>query len=286
MSSMAKVFVVVNLVLVVAVFGSAATGLGAQNDYRVELVKTVKNAAATEEAQSAKIVNLELKASTQGQKAAQQSARADDAELRLLQAGKNLEGARQMNAQLTSSHEGFAGQLTALNVQIEKQQSTVSAAQSEAKDSNQKYQDAKKQWEEEVRNRSALEGRVQELDDTVRSLQAASNDKDKEIRNLKLFVSKAKEILGDDLGIVGAIGADGVVLKVQEVAGGGIVVVISVGRDDKVSVGDQYKLSRGNKFVGFIKIVRVQKDKAVGEFDTENTGAGAPPQAQDRAYVR
>ena len=75
-------------------------------------------------------------------------------------------------------------------------------------------------------------------------------------------------------------------MKVQEVAGGGMVVVISVGSDDGVKVGDEYKLSRGKEFVGFVKIVRVQKDKAVGEFDTVNKGNGAPPVAQDRAYTR
>ena len=37
MSSMAKIFVVVNLLLGVAAFGSAATLLGAQNDYRAAL---------------------------------------------------------------------------------------------------------------------------------------------------------------------------------------------------------------------------------------------------------
>jgi hypothetical protein len=285
MSSMAKIFVVVNLVLVVVVFGSAATGLGAQDDYRAQLEKTTKQAMAMHNAQKNQIKSLRVKAGTQKAEASLQSGRADDAELRLLQANKNLEGATQVNAQLTSANERFTGELAALRTEIEKQQSTVAAAASESKDSNQKYQDAKKQWEEEVRNRSALEGRVQELDDTVRSLQADSNGKDKKIRELQFFVSKAKE-MGFDPGTVGSNGADGVVMTVQEVAGGGIVVVISVGSADGVKSGDEYKLSRGKQFVGFIKITKVYKDKAVGEFDTNNKGDGAPPVAQDRAYTK
>ena len=43
MSSMAKIFVVVNLVLGVAAFGAAATLLGAQNDYRAALEEQMQN---------------------------------------------------------------------------------------------------------------------------------------------------------------------------------------------------------------------------------------------------
>ena len=50
MSSMAKIFVVVNLLLIVAVFGSAATLLGAQDNYREELEETASNAEKTNEA--------------------------------------------------------------------------------------------------------------------------------------------------------------------------------------------------------------------------------------------
>ena len=285
MSSMAKIFVVVNLVLVVVVFGSGATLLGAQDDYRSKLEETTKQAMRVHNAEKIKIDSLYGDLSAQKTEAVREAGRAEDAERRLLLKGKILDSAQQINAQLTSANERFTGELEALRKQIENQQGTVTAAQSEAKDSNEKYQDAKKQWEEEVRNRSALEGRVQELDDTVRSLQADGNDKDKKIRELQFFVSKAKE-MGFDPGTVGSVGADGVVMKVQEVAGGGIVVVISVGSADGVKVGDEYKLSRGNQFVGFIKITRVHKDKAVGEFDTNNTGAGAPPEAQDRAYTK
>jgi hypothetical protein len=44
MSSMAKIFVVVNLIIAIAAFGSAATLLGAQDDYKTELLKTIDQA--------------------------------------------------------------------------------------------------------------------------------------------------------------------------------------------------------------------------------------------------
>ena len=163
MSSMAKIFVVVNLVLCVAVFGSAATGLGAQDDYRTALEDATEKAMATHSSQRTQIETWRLKAAGQTAEAGRALARAEAADVSLQRANATLADARKANAGMVATNERLTGELAGLRTQIESQQATVTAAQGEAKDANQKYQDAKKQWEEEVRNRSALEGRVQEL---------------------------------------------------------------------------------------------------------------------------
>ncbi|MHC4450951.1 MAG: hypothetical protein ACYS0E_12575, partial [Planctomycetota bacterium] len=189
-----------------------------------------------------------------------------------------------VNQQLTAANERMTGELSALRKQIEAQQATVAAAQSESKDANGKFQDAHKSLEEETRNRAALEGRVQELDDSFRTLQADKEDLAKELEQARFWIEKAKG-QGFKLG-VGEIGANGRILKTEAVSGGGIIVILSVGSGDKVAVGDEYRISRGSAFVGFARVTRVYKDKSVAEFDTVNTGSGAPPQANDKAYVR
>ena len=95
------------------------------------------------------------------------------------------------------------------------------------------------------------------------------------LRDSNFLLGKYREKYGpmDD-----APGARGVVNLVK-----GNLVSISVGSADKVRIGDNYNLSRGDKYVGRIRIISVDKNSAVGAFDNANPGSGAPPMAGDAA---
>lgn len=285
MSSMAKIFVVVNLVLVVFVFGAAAMLLGASNDYKALLAEANTKASETNSTNEAQIKELELQLETQKNAAVREQARASDAEARLELFKQQADTRNRLNQQLSSTNEGLKGELAKLTTQLQNQQATVKAAQDNAKDSNEKYQDTNKKWESEVENRSQLEVRVQELDDTSRELQAQNQANEKKIRDLEFLLGRYRERYPDLAGPI-AEGADGQVLEVRNVSGGGIIVILSVGRDDGVKVGDEYKVRRGSDFVGFAKVSRVSKDKAVAEFDVQFTGRGAPPRSGDQASAR
>lgn len=74
-------------------------------------------------------------------------------------------------------------------------------------------------------------------------------------------------------------GASGTVLRVTKRA-----VRISVGADEGVRVGDVYHIRRGATYVGMIKISRVARTMAIGIFDEEFPGTGAPPGTGDIVY--
>lgn len=284
MSSMAKIFVVVNLLLVVAVFGAAAVLLGAQDDYRGNLVELEKKSRETRDKLQGDINRLKGQVSAQVQKASAEQARADDAEARLEIANASLDKAQQANASKDTSNERLTGELASLRKLYENQQQVLTAAQNDAKEASQNFVDKNKAWEEVVRNAASLEVRVTELDDSVRSLQADKKKVEDELRDCQFWLGKYRERHGDIAGITKA--AEGRVLEVREAAGGVVLLVISVGRDDGVSVGDEYRISRGSSFVGFAKVTRVLKDKAVAEFDTQFPGNGAPARNGDRAYTK
>jgi len=284
---MAKIFVVVNLVLIVVVFGSAATLLGAQDDYRAALTDLETKHRKIQDVQEKSITKLRGQVSSQTKKTADEKSRADDAEARLEIASASLDKAQQANASKDATHERLSGELTSLRKLYENQQATLSAAQNDAKESSQNFVDKNTLWEESVRNAAALDMRVTELDDSVRTLQAEKKKVEDELRNCNFWLKKYREIVPNLPGLnTAGAGAEGRVLEVREAAGGVVLVIISVGRDDKVSVGDEYRLSRGNQFVGFAKITRVLKDKSVAEFDTAFPGPGAPARNGDRAYTR
>ncbi|MHC4952410.1 MAG: hypothetical protein ACYTGZ_00845 [Planctomycetota bacterium] len=80
-------------------------------------------------------------------------------------------------------------------------------------------------------------------------------------------------------------GREGRVVASQN-AGGKLLVTVALGQIHGVAVGDEYKLSRGSDFVGFVKIVKISHLQCEGEFDLQFPGKGAPPRVGDRAYTR
>jgi hypothetical protein len=62
------------------------------------------------------------------------------------------------------------------------------------------------------------------------------------------------------------------------------LMVVSIGSDDGVSVGDVFHLRRGAEYVGTVKIEKVLHDLSVGTFDSQHPGPGAPPQKGDLVY--
>ncbi len=73
---------------------------------------------------------------------------------------------------------------------------------------------------------------------------------------------------------------DGLVLQVK-----GSLVLISLGSNDGVRIGDELHLSRGENYVGTIRITKVEKDAAVGR-TTDVKGSAFPPAGNDRVYAR
>jgi chromosome segregation ATPase len=284
MSSMAKIFVVVNLLLVVAVFGAAAVLLGAQDDYRSNLVELEQKSRETRDKLQADIVQLSARVQAQVQKTSEEKSRADDAEARLELATTSLDKAQQANASQTASNERLSGELASLRSLYENQQQVLTAAANDAKEASQAFVDKNKAWEEVVRVAAAFDMRVGELDDANRSLQADKKKVEDDLRDCMFWLGKYKERYGDIAGLTKA--AEGRVLEVREAAGGVVLLIISVGRDDGVAVGDEYRISRGSDFVGFAKVTRVLSDKAVAEFDTQFPGNGAPARNGDRAYTK
>ena len=114
MSSMAKIFVVVNLVIIVAVFGSAATLLGAQDDYRAALTEATTKARETHAAQKKRIDDAQAQTAAQQTKAINEMNRANDAQQRFEMAKASLDAANQITVSNGAALEGLSGEYGSL----------------------------------------------------------------------------------------------------------------------------------------------------------------------------
>lgn len=276
MSSMAKIFVVVNLVFGIVAFGSAATLLGAHDDYKREYEKTVDALKAQRVESQAKIDDLELQRSQQTNKASEQLGRADELQQKVEDLTTRLAAAESSNQTLRSSVESFAKDLGTQNQLNAANQEFLKRLSDEKNTATEQMLNAKAEKDKEVANRVGLEQQVSELTDQVTTLSAEKGDVDRQLREANFWLDKYRVKFGDIKGT--SEGATGIVNAVK-----GPLVSISVGSADKVRVGDWYAISRGSSYVGRIQIVQVDKALSVGQFDVMNPGSGAPPQPGDKA---
>ncbi len=275
MSSMAKIFVVVNLILAVAVFGAAAALLGAQDDYKKALERASADFDKFRAEKEADITRLRKDAADQTLKASEAIAAKTSAESTLEGVRRESANLKSMNEQLNSSVETLTKDVSSLRDIIEADRASREKLSAEAKAAATDKMNLQKKWEEEVRARASADSTINDLNETIQSLTAEKGDMEKDLRNKTFWLDKYRERHGD---MVGTTGSAGRVMSVR-----GNLVVLSVGSKDKVSVGDVYSIRRGSTFVGQMKVTKVYADQAVGEFDDRFTGPGQAPQAGDTA---
>jgi len=278
MSSMAKIFVVVNLVLAIVAFGSAATLLGAQDDYKSALETANKEFEGFRAAKEKQIDGLNDQLGQQIGKASNAVGKADSLEAERNDLNKRLAESENANKSLKSTVETFTEELKAANKINQDNKDWLDKQAEEAKTATQEMLNSKKGLEDEITNRVRLEQQVSLLNDQVQELSANKGDLERALREANFWIGEYRKRYGDLTGV--AKGADGRVQNVRD-----NLVVISVGSKDGVRVGDTYHLRRGATYVGQIRIDKVEANMAVGVFDNEFAGDGAPPQTGDVAYT-
>lgn len=130
----------------------------------------------------------------------------------------------------------------------------------------------KKLIDQTIQDRNAQRAKVIELTDTYNSLQSIYNDAQaqaKELENQNSLLEARTNIMRSTLAKVGLTedpddappeGLKGLILKV----GRDNLVEISLGRDDGVKIDHEFEVSRGSNYLGKIRIMKVEDDKAIG----------------------
>jgi hypothetical protein len=279
MSSMAKIFVVVNLILGVVAFGSAATLLGTKEDYKAANAEMAKNFDRYKSEQDAKLSAAEKEKAAQVNAASAAVTAKETAEASNGDLTKRLAAAETASGSDRATIQQLANQVKT-QVELNKTYSDlVDKLTGTSKSAVADKLNFQTKWQNEVTNRVNLEGEVRKAQAENAELAAKNGDLEKQLKTANFWVNKYRERFGDITG--GPNGADGVVKSVK-----GNLVVLSVGSGDGVRNGDTYQLRRGSSYVGQVTITAVYKDQSVGTFDSTYKGPGAPPQAGDAASAK
>lgn len=279
MTTFAKIFVVVNLVFALAVFGAAAALLGAQDNYKEQFETYKVNFETFQAKASADKKNLEDRLAGQRQNASDSEAARKEAVSLASERLATLEEARKLAAALASANEKFSEQLNTLAATATKRQAQLEKLSGDAAKADQQYMDAKNQLQTRIAEVQRL---ADELAKTMGERDAVITDGQNlvaRVRDLEFVVTAYRTKYGA-LSPTDPNVPEGLVLQVK-----GSLVLISLGSNDGVRIGDDLHLSRGESYVGTIRITKVEKDAAVGR-TTDVKGSGFPPAANDRVYAR
>ena len=277
MSTVAKIFVVVNLLLGVAAFGSAATLLGAQDDYKSALETASKQFEELKAQYGKDLDDLNQQLNTQNNRASQAVADRNRFEAEVATLKNSLAEAQRINQNNLATIETLTKEIQSANKINTDNKDWLDRLAAEAKKATDDANKARRALDDEINNRVQLEQQITNLNEQVATLMAEKGDTEKELRNANFYLAEYRKRLPG--GLEPSQGAEGRVLNVR-----GNLVQISVGTKDKVRAGDLYHISRGSSYVGMIRITNVEKDSAVGTFDSDYSGPASPPQKGDRAY--
>ena len=282
MTTMAKVFVVLNLVLAGFAFGSASALLGAQDDYKSALVDTSKKFDVLK-------LEYDRKKDELRQELDQQKARASDltgakqtADSRAARFETELSQAQEQNRTLSSGNATLSSEVSQLRQVLENFDKMLKAATEAMTSQTSLASEWQRKYQEAMGSANQMEQELSNAAEENQNYAALTGDQRKLIAELKFELGAYRKVHGPIRNL--SPGAPGVVLNVKT-TDIGIFVAISVGSKDNVRLGDEYHLSRGARYVGKIDIIRVSKDGAIGRFDEKFAGEVAPPKPDDKAWV-
>ncbi len=282
MSSMAKIFVVVNLVLAVCVFGAAAVLLGAQDDYKMAHQKTLTQfddyKKAQDDALEAKDRQITQLAQARGEAVASATQAKAETETHRTQ----LEKSRATDTTQRATIESLSQSLEGLRTQLKDNSEQMRKMSDAAQESTQNMLSWKNKYEEELQNRNRLEVELSNSQDMIQSLSAQKGDLERQVRQQKFELGEYAKKFGTLIS--GNRGSNGRVMAVKSL-NNGVLVSISVGKEDGVRDGDTYNIRRGTNYIGSIRIDSVMRGQAVGIFDTKYTGGNGNPDVGDIAYA-
>jgi len=271
MSTMSKVFVVLNLVLALFLVGTNASILSHNDEYKNKFEAEASARKKDGEAAQAKI---EL---VNGDKANVDKANRDltnqksdlDSQLQAMKA--TADQVRNDNNQLRNS-------IDSINAAVKSVQGELADVQGRNKslmDSNEALKketaDAKKSQMDAEDDRARIEGDLKRSSDDVaekeRQLKTLSDDRD----NLKAQLDALVKLGVDVPGLIGNT-VPLIEAKVADVGPNGSFVVLSVGQNDGVKIGFAFDVFRGADYVGRVVVDTVLPDSSTARVTRRSKG--------------
>jgi chromosome segregation ATPase len=261
MSLFAKIMVIVNFILAVAFLAAAGTLLGASEDYKAKFDKAMADAASEAASHKAQIDKdiADINAGKVRFAEADKDKASAQALLKELQNSDTAlhnvnQGLRADLDKLADAQKDLQGKLADQNKMIE-----------EGRDALSKSEAARKEGDAKIKAQADEIARLTQANETAEKNAAAAAADSKNLREQLdekvTLLDRYKKEKGQLTGGVTMVPVTGVVQACNNAVD---IYIISVGSHDKVEVGYEFTVYRGNEYVSTIVIDKVFPNYASG----------------------
>jgi hypothetical protein len=260
MSALAKVFVVFVCVLSVAFFGTSATLLKTRTDWRAAYQK-LETATGEQLAELAKR-NGEVFALYQKEQDTNKRMKAehDQTGKELAQSVQDLTEEKKLRA-AAQGEVAKANSLTQQSLTKLESMDKLLAQLNEAHDKLKgQYDDALKTTREAQSQRDSMRLDLEKSQGELHNLRVEYAQLDQVKESNDVLLERCRQLLGP--GFPTGPGAPTIDALVKAVDGKEKLILISAGRDQKVELGHEFTVYRGNQFIGKVKVIKVFPDLA------------------------
>jgi hypothetical protein len=278
MSALAKVFVVVNFVLSLLFFGTAATLFLTREDYRSahetfvvkskDQLKLLQDEILKQKGlleQQSNIIDLVVASETQLAKDLtdkKASLQAKDAEIQ----------------EANSSRDTATTAKTQVLRNMEEKEKTVRELNDRLQQANEKSETASNERKLAVEERNRMKADLDKANTELAGMRVDFTGLEEKLASLELIVADCEKRFG---GPIPHLPPPPIDAQVEDVDAAQGLVVLSAGRDQKVKTGYEFTVYRGAKFVGKVRVTRVFDDLSGAEIVF--TAEGASIERGDRA---
>jgi len=261
MSTVAKVFVVLNLLLAVAFLGAAATHLGYDDSYRKKLTDVTAQKDAEIKAVKGQLDDLTKDKVNLQQKVNEQTQRADVANTRAESYKTAYDQVVADHNKLSASYSALADAQKTAQGTIQNYATLITSLQNERNSTLQALAAAQDAEVQARKNQATtelnLEQATTQLQDAKEKLSTTSSDLESTRTKLEAMMKSHP----DTAMVTDQPAQTGKILQADNAHN---IFVISLGSEDGVKVGFKYTVARGNHYVGEIAIDRVEAKMASG----------------------
>lgn len=282
MSTIAKVFTVLNLVFSLVMVGTVGSILSKSEDYKDRYEKEQAAHIAAVKAKQDELDAATSKANNFEAENRRVTNMKDDAVNELGVAKASIDQLRNDNTQLRSAVDAIQVSLKS----VETQHSEIQARNKELMDANEQYRATTAQAEKDKLDaqddRARLEGDLKRANDDIAAKEAQIVALEGDLGNLRAE-RDALVAYGVDIAAIVGNNVPSIEGKVSAVGSG--FVVLSVGENEGVKVGFPFDVYRGGSYIGRVVVENVLPDTSTARVTLKNK-QGLDFQALDTATTR
>lgn len=258
MSSIGRIFVILNLILAAAFLGWASTMLSKGNEWKQQYEEVQQDLAAANTAHEEELSQMRLTLDEErNEKDANRTAR-DNAEGDLARVKQELKDAVEANAGLRASITKIEATLGDYNQTIAAMNSAKDAAITEARDLERERDTANDERAAAQQAQRDAEEALANASKRIADLEIALTSSSKDVAQLEAKLSQAVALAGIDLDAISAAPPiEARVLQVNNDLKPGLVA-LNVGSNQGVQRGFTFQIFRGNVWKGQVRIESVQ----------------------------